>query len=289
MKDFLDFVAGKNVVILDGAMGTELIEAELEPGPGWNLERPEVVLKIHQRYAEAGADVIITNTFTANRLALTRAGLTERTAELNEAGVKLARQAAGAEGYVAGDMSSTGEFLEPAGSFSEAQFLEVFREQARALADAGVDLFVIETMGDPREMGLAISACKEIANLPVLASMAFDKVGTHYRTLTGATVADCVRHMSEAGADCIGANCGSITPEEMAQVIQEMRGLIDLPLIAQPNAGGPELIEGKVTYGLPAHAFVEGVQNIITSGATLVGGCCGTTPAHIKRLAEALR
>jgi len=289
MRDFLKFVTESALVLFDGAMGTQLVEAGLEPGPGWNLERPDVVLDIHKRYLQAGADVLITNTLTANRLALTRAGLADQLVELNAAGVGLARQAAGEKGFVAGDMSSTGEFLEPVGTYSSEQFLRVYREQARALAEADIDLFIIQTVYDPKEMCLAIEACKEVADLPVVASMAFDKARTQYRTMMGSTVADCVRSMVGAGADVVGANCGSVTPEEMAEIIEQMHLLTALPLIAQPNAGRPQMLAGKESYRLSPEDFARGMKEVIASGAELVGGCCGTTPEHIKLLADELR
>lgn len=288
MRDFPKFLAQNEIVIFDGGMGTQLIEAGLEPGPRRNLERPEVVLDIQKRYLQAGADVIITNTFSANGLALARSGLAEQVTELNAAGVRLAREAAGEKAFVAGDISATGEFLAPVGNYSQKDFLKVFREQARALADAGIDLFIIETVYDPQEMRLAIQACKEVANLPLVASMAFDRVGSEFRTMMGASVAECATVMAEAGADVIGANCGSVTPVEMAEIIKQMGKLTDLPLAAQPNAGRPEMEAGKVSYKLCPEDFTAGMKKVVASGARLVGGCCGTTPEHIKLLADEL-
>jgi len=288
VRPFLESVREGRILLFDGAMGTQLEEHGLHPGPEWNVRAPKTVLDVHRAYVAAGADVLLTNTLIANRLALERSGQGDRVRDYNVAGVEICRKAAGDRAYVAGDMSSTGQFLVPYGDYTEEQFYEVFAEHARALAEAGADLLIIETMTDLNEMVTAIRASKSASSLPVAACMAFDPGAAGPRTMMGDDVDSCVRAMEEAGADVIGANCGGITPEQMAEVIARMRSLTDLPLIAEPNAGVPELVHGRAVFRLPPEEFVDGAMRCVEAGAQLIGGCCGTTPAHIAALRGAL-
>lgn len=284
MKPFLEAIREGRILIFDGAMGTQLEERGVHPGPEANVKSPETVLEVHKAYIDAGSDVLITNTLTANRLALERSGEADRVVDYNTAGVNICKKAAGDKAYVAGDISSTGQFLEPYGDYTENQFHEVFSEQARVLADAGADLIIIETMTDLNETVVAIKACKSATSLSVIASMSFDPGVAGPKTMMGNDVETCVRRMVEAGADIIGANCGGITPEEMAEVIAVIRGITDKPIIAEPNAGVPELIDGRAQFNLGPDGFADGAIKCVKAGAQLIGGCCGTTPAHIAAL-----
>ena len=288
MKPFLEAVREGRILVFDGAMGTQLEERGLHPGPERNVRAPDAIAEVHRSYVAGGADVLITNTLTANRLALERSGEADLVGEYNAAGARICREAADGRAYVAGDMSSTGQFLAPYGDYTEEQFYAVFAEQAKALADAGVDLFIIETMTDLNETVVAIKACKAVTSLPVAASMSFDPGAAEPRTMMGNDVQSCVRGMADAGADVIGANCGGITPEQMSEVIARMRRLTSLPLIAQPNAGLPELVDGRARFSLSAEGFAAGAAKCIQAGAQLIGGCCGTTPAHITALRRAV-
>ncbi|MBI2844349.1 MAG: homocysteine S-methyltransferase family protein [Armatimonadetes bacterium] len=286
MKPFIDIVREGGLLVFDGAMGTQLEEKGLHPGPEWNVKDPNQVAEVHRSYADAGANVLLTNTLTANRLALERAGEADKVEDYNSTGVAVCREAAAGRAYVAGDMSSTGQMLEPYGDYTEEQFSEVFAEQAQSLARAGADLIIIETMTDLRECVVAIKSCKAATSLPVVASMCFDFGAAGPRTMMGNDVESSVKDMESAGADVIGANCGGVTPEQMAEIIAKMKQIAAVPLIAQPNAGLPELIDGKVRFNLAPEKFAFGALRCVESGARFIGGCCGTTPAHIEETAR---
>ena len=286
MKLFLDAVREGRIIIFDGGMGTQLDARGLHPGPELNVKAPDAVGDVHLSYVEAGADVILTNTIVANRLALARSDEADKVEDYNAAGVRLCKEAAAGRAYVAGDIGSTGQLLAPYGDYSEEEFAEVFTEQAKVLAGGGVDLFIIETMTDPNEAVIAIKACKSISSIPVIASIAFDRTANGPMTMMGNDPESCARMMVAAGADIVGANCGGVTPEDMAGIIARMRAVITLPLVAQPNAGLPELVDGRAEFRMSPEDFAEGTMQCVESGAQLIGGCCGTTPAHIAALAR---
>jgi 5-methyltetrahydrofolate--homocysteine methyltransferase len=271
-------------------MGTQLDVRGIKPSASVNVTRPEVVLEVHRAYREAGAQVLITNTFSANPRVLARENAAEQLERYVAEACRLAREAAAGDAYVAGDIGPTGGFLEPYGALTPEEMRAAFEAPARALASAGVDLFLIETMSDVKEMALAVEACRAVApDLPVVASMSFDPVGDDFRTNTGVTAEDAARAMAEAGADVVASNCGTVSPEQMALVVQAFRNATDLPVLAQPNAGLPELKAGIVTYNLAPQDYARGLLAVLESGARLLGGCCGTSPAHIKALGEALK
>jgi 5-methyltetrahydrofolate--homocysteine methyltransferase len=289
MTPFLDAVRGGDILISDGAMGTQLAARGAIQGTISNLEFPDIVKAIHADYKNAGARVILTNTLTANRISLEHAGLADKVEQINTSGAALCREAVGDTCYIVGDMTSTGKFMEPLGDYTEAQFAENAAEQARYLADAGVDLIIVETMADVRETCVSIRAAKEATGLPVIASISFDLTTQGFRTMMGDTVDHAVSELTKAGADVIGANCGTIDPFEMSDLIAQMRAVTDMPIAAQPNAGKPELSAGEVTFRLTPDEFADGIIKCKNAGATLLGGCCGTTPAHIAALAQRLR
>jgi 5-methyltetrahydrofolate--homocysteine methyltransferase len=218
-----------------------------------------------------------------NRISIEAHDLKIEVKEVNHAGVKLARNL-GEDHYVLGDMSSTGILLEPFGTLSESDAMLVFLEQAEALQQAGVDGFIIETMYDLKEALLALDACKQVSDRPVLVSIAFNSSKNGGRTIMGNSAAECARKLEQAGAAAVGVNCGAISPIQVAEVIAEMRAVTELPLIAQPNAGRPKIIDGKTVFNMGPEEFASGIMQCIKAGARLVGGCCGTTPEHIRAI-----
>jgi len=277
----------KKIIFLDGAMGTQLAEAGLEMGGQNCITAPDAVLAIHQAYAELGVDLLITNTLTMNRINVESHKVPVDVAEVNLAGARLARQAARPGQYVLGDIGSTGKLLKPYGPLPEKDAYEAFREQALLLAEGGVDGFIVETMIDLREATCAVKAANEATGLPVIASMAFNTVRNGARTVMGNTAAECARALTEAGACAVGANCGNLDPQEMAEVIAMMHEATSLPLVAQPNAGKAQLVKGRLVFDMTPADFSSGILACIAAGARLVGGCCGTSPAHIKAMIEA--
>ena len=288
MIPFAEALASGKILITDGATGTQLSARGGVTGALSVFECPEIVKAVHADYKASGANIILTNTLTANRIALEHAGLADRLEEINTTGARLCREAVGDDCYVCGDMGSTGKFMEPLGDYTEEQFYDNAAEQAKILAKAGVDLLIIETMTDVRETAITVRAAKAATGLPVIASISFDPVGESFRTMMGDTPEKAVRELTEAGADVIGSNCGTIDPLEMSRLIAEMRSHSDAVLIAMPNAGKPELSAGEVSFKLSPEGFADGVKKCIEAGATLVGGCCGTTPAHIAALRQGI-
>ena len=280
--DFLQLLKNKSVVLLDGAMGTQLAEKGLMSRGRTNLDAPQAVREVHQAYREAGCDALITNTLTMNRIYIETHNVGVPVPEVNRAGAQLAREVAGGDLSVLGDMSSTGQLLEPYGTYSEAQFREAFREQAGALAAGGVDGFIIETVFDLREALCALRACKESSPLPVVVCLAFQTDQNGGRTMMGDSAEQCARQLAEAGADVIGANCGDLDPVQMSRVVALLKAATDRPIVAQPNAGRPRLVEDKTVFDMGPEPFAEGIAACIRAGARVVGGCCGTTPAHIR-------
>ena len=286
--DFVELMQGRKTILLDGAMGTQLGERGAVAGGQANLDAPRVVLEIHQEYGRCGCHALTTNTLTMNRIYIDTHDVGVDVRKVNRAGAELARQAVGDKLYVLGDISSTGQLLEPYGRYKEAQFYDAFKEQAEILAEFGVDAFIIETMFDLREALCALRACKDICPLPVIVTIAFATETKGGRTIMGNSAKHCASGLTDAGADVIGANCGDLDPSQMAQVAYELRSATTLPILAQPNAGIPKLIDNRTVFDMTPAAFAAGIAKCIDAGATLVGGCCGTTPEHIRALADML-
>jgi 5-methyltetrahydrofolate--homocysteine methyltransferase len=288
-KSILD-LAKKRVVLFDGGMGSTIVSLGLSEGEcpeSWNLSHPEVIRDIHRKYLEAGADVIETNTFGANRLRLASFGYESQVEEINIRAVEIAKKVCPEDKFVAGDIGPCGGFLKPVGNFSAEKLEESLLEQAKALAQAGVHFFSIETMYDLREAISAIKAIKKGSDLPIFVSMTFDKKPKGYFTLMGNTISECATQLKKAGADVIGANC-TLGSKDMIELVEELRKNTDLPIIVQPNAGKPELIEGKLTYPKDPENFGEDMKKIVKAGANFVGGCCGTTPEFIHEIHKKL-
>ena len=286
--DFLSFLESQKVIVLDGAIGTELDKRGLMGRASNNLDSPKAVLEIQRKYAQSGCNALTTNTLTMNRIFIDTHNLGIDVGKVNRAGVELARQAADNKQYVLGNISSTGQLLEPYGSYKESEFYSTYKEQAQALAEAGVDGFIIETVFDLREALCALRACKDNFHLPVIASITFATETKGGRTIMGNSAEDCAKSLTDAGADVIGTNCGDLDPAQMAVVVSILKTATDKPIIAQPNAGKPRLVDDQTIFDMAPADFASGIAECLHAGASLVGGCCGTTPDHIRAVAEML-
>jgi methionine synthase I (cobalamin-dependent) len=284
-----DAIARRSHLVFDGAMGTQLAAAGLEMGGQNSVTHPEAVLAVHRSYSEIGCDVLTTNTLTMNRIFIETHNVGVDVEEANLAGARLARKAATPEQWVVGDISSTGQFLEPYGGYSEELFREAFREQAEYLHAEGVDGFIVETMFDLNEALCAVRACRETAPLPVLASLSFQTVDMGGRTMMGNSAGESAVALAGEGAAAMGVNCGELGPHEAAIIVGLMREAVDLPILVQPNAGKPKLVDGRTVFEMSPADFADGIAECIAAGAGLVGGCCGTTPEHIRRVRELIR
>jgi len=275
-------------------MGTELqklgLNAGQELGELWNLSEDRVkVQSVHRANVEAGADVILTNTFGANPFKLAHYGVKDRLGDINRAGVRIAREVAGADVFVAGDVGPSGEILEDwGGTQTKKALYEGFKQQILALAEGGADAIIVETMMDLEETKLAVSAAKEHTDLPVIASMSFSKAQDGFKTLWGVSPADAVEGLLSVGADIVGTNCG-ITIENMVEVILGMRAVTDAPLIGQPNAGQPEVVDGQTIYRQTMQEMAEHIGALRAAGADLIGGCCGTTPEYTQEVSRRIK
>jgi 5-methyltetrahydrofolate--homocysteine methyltransferase len=278
----------RDIILLDGAIGTELDKRGLMGRAGNNLDAPEAVLEIHREYARCGCRALTTNTLTMNRIYIETHNVGISVRDVNRAGVELAREAAAEEQYVFGNMSSTGQLLEPYGTYKEQQFYDTFKEQAEILAEFGVDGFLIETMFDLREAMCALRACRDNFSLPVIVSIAFTTETKGGRTMMGDSAEKCAEDLAGAGADVVGANCGDLDPIQMAVVVSQLRSATSLPILAQPNAGRPNLVGDKTIFEMAPAPFAAGIEECLRAGARLVGGCCGTTPEHIRAVADML-
>jgi 5-methyltetrahydrofolate--homocysteine methyltransferase len=279
----------KRVLLGDGAMGTQLMLAGLEQGncgEKWNLTHPERVLAIQRRYAEAGSDCILTNTFGGSRVMLNRHGNGDEAVAINKAGVEIAREAFGGRpGFVIGDIGPFGGLLEPYGDFTEAEVSAAFKEQAKALVDAGADALIIETQTALEELLLGIQACKEAGAPCVIGSLAYDVTldGTTFRTMMGVDAERAAEFMVEHGVDIVALNCGTGMDMERARLaVLRYREKTQLPVMVQPNAGQPKLVDFKVVYDETPEQMAPGVIPLVEAGARIIGACCGSTPEHIR-------
>lgn len=280
------------ILICDGAMGTMLSNAGLSRGVSpekWGLQNETKLRAIHEAYVEAGADIILTNTFGGNALKLAKFSLEDEVDSINRAAAELAANIADEKVYVAGDIGPSGEFIEPIGSITESEMYDVFAQQATALADGGVDLIIIETMMDLNEMKTAISAAKSSTDLILIASMSFNTDKSGFRTVMGVSPADAASGMLEAGADIVGTNCGGVEIKHMPELISEMKAAGAQYVIVEPNAGAPQIVDGETVFNQTPDDMAVGVPDVVKAGANIIGGCCGTTPEHIKVIAEEIR
>ena len=284
------------VLLGDGAMGTQLQQAGLPPGgcgEAWNLDAPDKILAIQKAYVAAGSDCLITNTFGASRIMLERHDEEARVAEINRAGAAIAREAfgEGREGYVLGDIGPFGGLMEPYGEIEQARVERAFAEQAEALVEGGVDAIIIETQTALEELGIAIAAAKAAGAPAVIGSMAFDKMqsGEEVRTMMGTSPEQAAEFMAEAGCDIVALNCGTGIDVRLAvDIARRYRSAAALPIMAQPNAGLPVLENMKVLYKETPEEMARGLEELLEIGVAIVGGCCGSTPAHIRKFREVL-
>ncbi|MCP4403078.1 MAG: dihydropteroate synthase [bacterium] len=278
----------QQVLILDGATGTELQKQGMPRGvcpEQWVVEHPESIIKVQREYVNAGADAVFSCTFGANRIKLEEFGLAEQTYEMNKRLTQISREAVGPDKLVIGDISATGRFVEPFGDLDFEEAVEVYKGQVRGLLDGGVDFFAIETMIDIQEMRAAVLAVKETCDLPVVASMTFSEEG---HTLTGSDPVSALITLQSLGADVVGCNC-STGPEIMLEFVKLLKPYTTVPLVAKPNAGLPKLVDGKTCFDMSPREFSGFIGDFIEAGVNLIGGCCGTSPAYIEKVAEAAK
>jgi 5-methyltetrahydrofolate--homocysteine methyltransferase len=288
----------EGLFLLDGAMGTQLIARGIEVGTCndyLNIEVPDIISDVHRSYLEAGSGAVLTNTFGANKYALGRHGLAGEAVRINTTGVQIARRAAGQEKYVLGDIGPTGDFLQPLGSLEPAELKDAFAEQAQALLAHGVDGFIIQTMTALDEATVAIEAARSVSSdLPVFASMAFDRAGDSFRTMMGVDVEAAVSRMAALGVDAVGFNCGTLSLDEYVGLAEKFVSAVsalsgDVAIYAEPNAGKPELVEGRTVYKVSPEDFATAAEKIHSAGVNIIGGCCGTGPTHIESVAKKLK
>lgn len=284
-KEFSNYIIEKGPVILDGATGTNLMEAGMPIGvcpEKWIMENPQVLIDLQKSYVEAGTQIVYAPTFTGNRIKLEEYGLAEELEEINTGLVALSKQAVEGKAFVAGDMTMTGQQLFPMGDLLFEELVEVYKEQARVLYEAGVDLFVVETMMSLQECRAAVLAIRETCDLPIMVTLTYNEDG---RTLFGTPPETAVVVLQSLGVDAIGINC-STGPMEMVEPVKKMTEYATVPIIAKPNAGLPELEGKKTVYRMTPEEFARAGVALVEAGAAIVGGCCGTTAAHIRALAE---
>jgi len=298
---------------LDGAMGTQLIAHGIDVGKCndfLSIESPDTIFEIHRAYFEAGSDAVLTNTFGANKFALARHGLAEQVANINIAGAQLARKAAGQDRYVLGDIGPSGDFLQPLGTLKPEQLKEAFAEQAKALLAGDIDGFIIETMTALDELTIAIEAIKSLgSDLPIFASMAFDRAGNDFRTMMGVDVETAIAKMLSLGVDVVGFNCGTVSIDGYIELADKYVSAIEalektratghstgrltaesrITILAEPNAGKPELVDDRAVYKVSPEEFANMAQKIQSAGFNIIGGCCGTTPEHISAVVRSLK
>lgn len=285
-KNFLEFLE-KNIVLFDGGMGTEIYSRGIFINRCYdeiNISQPGLIKKIHEDYIAAGSDVIESNTFGANRFKLQAHGLADKLRDINYQGVKIAREAAGEDVYVAGGVGPLGIKIEPFGHVKPSEVKDAFKEQISPMIDAGIDLIIFETFQDLREIRLAIESAREICNLPIIAQMTVDE---DLATIYGTSVKTLTRKLTASGADIVGLNC-SVGPKIMLSALEEMVNYTDKPISILPNAGLPQSIDGRNIYLSSDEYLAEYARRFIEAGAKIVGGCCGTTPDHIKSMRKSI-
>jgi len=293
MKKIAERVKSGSVLVADGAWGTLLHAEGLKPGDCpelWCIEHRPAVLKIARNYVASGADMIKTNSFGGSRLKLDFYGLANRTAELNKAAASISREAAGPDRHVIASVGPTGKLL-MMGDVSEQELYDVFREQMVALEQGGADACLVETMSAIDEAVVAVRAAKENTSLEIICTFTFERNERgEYRTMMGISPSDMARELSTAGADVIGTNCGN-GMARMAPIVQEMRKAAPAgkPIIVNANAGAPVNMGGKTVFPETPETMAGLVPEVIAAGAGIVGGCCGTTPAHIAAIVAAVR
>ena len=278
----------EGVVLLDGATGSNLMKAGLPRGVSaeqWVTEHPDVLQELQWAYVEAGSKIVYAPTFAANRISLANFGLESQVEQLNTRLVKISREAVEGRAFVAGDLTTTGQLMEPKGDMTYEKLYHAYQEQVRALADAGADLLVAETMLSVEETIVALDAAQSVCQLPVMCTLSLEADGT---AMYGGSAVEAVVSLQEMGAAAVGLNC-SVGPDQLESVVRNMKEAATVPVIAKPNAGMPSINEkGEAVYSMNEDDFARYTKILVEAGAGIVGGCCGTTPDYIRKLAQIL-
>jgi 5-methyltetrahydrofolate--homocysteine methyltransferase len=281
-------LAEQRTVLLDGGMGTELIKKGFSKGApeSWNIEKPDIVKQIHQRYFQSGADAVLTNSFGGNQIKLASYGHQKQCSELNLRAAEIACEVKPKNKYVGGSMGPTGKFLKPYGEFTEEEFTEAYRIQAQGLSEGGVDFLLIETQYDLKEAICAYEGAKKACRLPIFVTMTFKRTPKGFYTEMGNSVLQCLKELEKREISALGANC-TLDSKDMSFLVKEIREKTSLPVIAQANAGQPKVNpDGKIKYTQSAVDYVKYVKKIVKYGANIIGGCCGTDPSYIRKMAK---
>lgn len=290
MSKFTEFLAGPGILVADGATGTQLQKAGLKPGASperWNLENPEAVRALHRGYIEAGAGVVLTNTFGGTRFRLARHGLDGQVKEINTAAAQLAREVAGDSVFVFGDIGPSGELLKPLGKLTYEEAVAGFAEQAEGLLAGGVDAILVETLSDINEAKAAVEGIRRVSvEIPILVTFSFD---SHGRTMMGIKPEKAAREIWALGVTAIGANCGRTLTETLTAIEQMRAAVPEAVLMAKPNAGLPHASGGDMVYDVTPEIMAEYAQKFAEQRVKVFGGCCGSAPEHIHAIAEAFK
>lgn len=287
MNPLLERLNNGEVLVSDGAIGTLLFQYGLTPGDcpeSVNINNPDQLYTIAKLYLEVGADIIQTNTLGGSPVKLADYGLEDRTVEINQTAVSSVRKAVGNQAYVLGSVGPSGKILQPYGDFDPEEIYQSYIRQITVLIESGVDIICVETMTDLQEASLAVKAAKSInAHIPVMATMTYDDLPQGFYTIMGISIKAAVDGLSQAGADIIGSNCGNGLVK-MIEIARELKSMTTKPVLIQSNAGLPKTIDGQLTYHETADFFAENVPALVETGVEIIGGCCGTTPEHIKAI-----
>ncbi len=282
----------ERTILLDGGMGTELIRFDFPKGvcpESWNVEKPEIVKKIHKSYFDAGSDVVLTNSFGGSKVKLASYGLEDRCYELNRKAAALANEVKPEGKFIAGSMGPTGKFLKPHGELTEDELEEAYAEQAKGLVAGNVDFLLIETQYDIKEALCALRGTRKYSDLPAFVTMTFNRNPRGYFTIMGNSVSQCVEELEKKSVPVIGTNC-TLDSADMVELVKIMREATSLPLIVQANAGQPSISsDGTVAYSQDIEDYVGYIPQMIKNGANIIGGCCGTNPDYIRRMAEIIK
>lgn len=288
MKPSFDDLIREKIILLDGATGTNLLKRGMPGGTcaeAWILEHPDVLTALQQEYIAAGSDVIYAPTFGANRIKLKEYGLADRVIEMNRELIRLSKQAAKDQALVAGDMTMTGQQLLPLGMMELDELIECYKEQAQAIDEAGADLFIVETMMSLQETRAAVLAIRSVSALPIMVTMTFEENG---KTLYGTDPLTALITLQSLGIKAFGINCSS-GPEKLYELLAGIQSYAAIPLIAKANAGLPRLENGETIFPMGPDEYAMQAVKLLDAGAVLIGGCCGTTPEHIRQLADLTR
>lgn len=278
----------QRTLLLDGATGSNLMAAGMPRGictETWVLEHREVLQKLQRAYIDAGSRILYAPTFGANRMNLSMHHLEDKIKEINDELVAIAKESANGQAFIAGDITTTGKIMEPAGDLTYEMAFDVYKEQISFLRDAGIDMIVAETMINIEETLAAVDAASQVCELPILCSMTVEADGSIF---SGGNAVEAALALESAGADAVGINC-SVGPDQLVSVIRNIKEAVSIPVIAKPNAGMPLIDDqGKAIYSMGPEEFAKHMKILVENGASIIGGCCGTTPEYIQAVAEEL-